>query len=80
MVIGKVRAWLKYLLDKLFDQEGSSPSSSCRKLASRESPSEAFGAAAPGNGYFTFRKSKLRNNASAARIACKSTGTCRGSF
>ena len=39
MVIGKVRAWLKYLLDKLFDQEGSSRSSSLRKLSSRESPS-----------------------------------------
>ena len=49
MVIGKVRAWLKYLLDKLFDQEGSNPSNSRRKVASRESPSETF-AAAPGNG------------------------------
>ena len=42
MVIGKVRAWLKYLLDKLFDQEGSNPSSSLRKLSSRDSPSEAI--------------------------------------
>lgn len=80
MVIGNVRAWLKYLLDKLFDQEGNNPSNSRRKLASRESPLEALATAVPGNGYFNFRKSKLRNNPSAARIACKSTGTCRGSF
>ena len=79
-MIGKVRAWLKYLLDKLFDHEGSNPSSSRRKLASRESPSEPFTATAPGNGYLNLRKSKLRNNVSAARIACKSTGRCRGSF
>jgi hypothetical protein len=26
MVIGSVRAWLKYLLDKLFDHEGNSRS------------------------------------------------------
>jgi hypothetical protein len=70
IVIGKVRAWLKYLLDKLFDQEGSSCSSPWRKLSSRASPSEPFAAAAPGNGYFNLRRSKLRNNASASRIAC----------
>ncbi|MGA9495967.1 MAG: hypothetical protein WBV41_08930, partial [Terriglobales bacterium] len=60
-MIGKVRAWLKYLLDKLFDQEGSNPSSPWRKLASRASPSEPCSAAAPGNGYLNLRKSKLRN-------------------
>src|ERR1700690_4324048 len=36
MLIGSVRAWLKYLLDRLFDHEGSNPSNSRRKFASRE--------------------------------------------
>jgi hypothetical protein len=72
MEMGNVRAWLKYLFDKLFDQEGSNPSSPFRKPASRVSPSEPLAAAAPGNGYFNFRKSKFRNNARAARIAFKS--------
>ena len=30
MVIGKVRAWLKYRLDRLFDHDGSISSSSAR--------------------------------------------------
>src|ERR1700723_3450412 len=80
MVIGRVRAWLKYRLDKLFDQEGSSRPNSNRKFARRESPSDAFVATTPGNGYFSFRKSKLRKSASAPRIAFRSTGRCRGSF
>ena len=51
MLIGRVRAWLKYLLDKLFDQEGSNRSRSRRKCSSRESPSEPFAVVvAPGNG------------------------------
>src|SRR5208282_5104048 len=81
MVIGKVRAWLKYLPDRLFDQEGSNRSSSLVKRSSRESPSDPFVVvAAPGRGYFNSRRSKLRNDASASRIACRSSGTCRGSL
>src|SRR5271170_5631410 len=81
MLIGKVRAWLKYLLDKLFDQEGSKRSRSRRKRSSRESPSKPFAAdAAPGSGYVSSRRSKLRNIAKASRIACESSGRCRGSF
>src|SRR5271170_3350075 len=80
IVMGRVRAWLKYLLDKLFDHEGRSRSSSLRNRSSRESPSEPFVAEAPGNGYFNSRKSKPRNNASASRIACKSSNRSRGSF
>src|ERR1700677_2505809 len=34
MVTGKVRAWLKYLLDKLFDQEGSDFSNPLRNRSS----------------------------------------------
>src|ERR1700691_873221 len=80
LVIATVRAWLKYLRDKLFDQEGNNPSNSRRKLASRESPLEALATAVPGNGYFNFRKSKLRNNPSAARIAGNTPGKCREAF
>src|SRR5277367_5955954 len=81
IVIGKVRAWLKYLLDRLFDQEGSRRSSSLRNRSSRDRPSEPFiVVSAPGKGYFNSRKSKLRNNASASRIACKSSFAYRGSF
>src|SRR5258708_34270692 len=82
MAIGKVRAWLKYLLDKLFDQEGSNRSKSRRKRSSRESPSEPLAAAvaAPGSGYVNSRSSKLRNKSSASRIACEPSANCRGSF
>src|SRR5258708_34322969 len=75
IAIGKVRAWLKYLLDKLFDHEGSNRSRSRRKRSSRESPSESLAAvAAPGNGYVSSRRSKLRNNATASPIACEPSG------
>ena len=42
MLIGSVRAWLKYRLDKLSDHEGSSRSSPPRKLSSRMRPSESL--------------------------------------
>ena len=35
---------------------------------------------APGNGYFSFRKSKLRNNVSAARIALSQPGRAEAAF
>src|SRR5271155_3272313 len=81
MVMGKVRAWLKYRLDRLFDQEGSTPSRSRRKRFRRESPAEPLALTAlPDKGYFTLRRSKLRNKTRASRIACRSSGRCRGSF
>jgi hypothetical protein len=42
MAIGKVRAWLKYLLDKLFDHEGSSVSSPVRNRSSWDKSSAAL--------------------------------------
>ena len=51
IVIGKVRAWLKYLLDRLFDHEGRSNSKPLRKLSRRERPSTSWAVvAAPGSG------------------------------
>src|ERR1035438_7395458 len=46
-VIGKVRAWLKYRLDRLFDHEGSSSSSPLRKRSRRARPLAAFAASVP---------------------------------
>src|ERR1019366_5669212 len=56
MVIGRVRAWLKYRFDRLLDHEGRSNSKPLRKLSRRERPSTSLAlvaastAAAPGNG------------------------------
>jgi hypothetical protein len=70
IVTGKVRAWLKYRLDKPLDHEGSKRSRFLRKSSSRASPSEAFAAVvAPGNGYCNLRRSKLRKDASELSIA-----------
>ena len=52
MVIGKVRAWLKYVLQRLSDQEGNSFSRSLSVRSSRSRSSELVGVvAAPGRGY-----------------------------
>src|SRR5580698_5645368 len=81
MVTGNVRAWLKYLLDKLFDQEGSNCSSPLRNRSSSVRPSVRFPThEAPGNGYLNLRRSKPRSNVSASCIAWNSFGKCRGSF
>src|SRR5580692_2497839 len=80
-VIGNVRAWLKYLLDRLFDHEGNNSSKLIKQWASCARSSAPFAtAAAPGSGYTIVRRSNPRSKASAVRIACKSSGTCRGSF
>ena len=50
-VIGKMRAWLKYLLDRLLDQEGRRCSKPLRKRSRRTSPLAAFAMGfAPGSG------------------------------
>jgi hypothetical protein len=51
MATGKVRAWLKYLLDKLFDHDGSSVSRPVRNCASCDKSSAVLvTSGAPGNG------------------------------
>src|SRR3954465_4288520 len=81
ILIGKVRAWLKYVLDKLFDHEGRNFSNAFNDRFSRARSFELYCAGpAAVLRERTLCRSKRRNILSAVCMLRTSSAMCRGSF